>query len=158
MIALRDFYLHEGPATINQFIETRLPDRLRLVENDVRTFTVSLLLDTVSLLLERWASRTQNGQASPSNSELIASAESTDGRLSQNVPSSFGNGEGPSTTTAETAIPSSHFSPSLFENIEDLDLDSFVSNPVRTDTEDMIETNWILNRDFNTDVYDFNIG
>lgn len=162
MIALRDFYLREGPATINRLIETRLPDRLRVVENDVRTFTVSLLLDTASLLLERWASRAQNGQMSLSNSEHMASVatttESSHEQPSQNLPSVFGNGEGPSTTTAETVIPSSQFSPGLFENIEGLDLNSFASNLGRTDTEDMIETNWMVNQDFNTDGYDFDMG
>jgi len=85
--------------------------------------------------------------------------ESSDERFFQNVPSIFGNGEGPSTTTTETVIPSLQFSPSLFENIEGLDLSSFASNLICRDTEDMVETNWMLmlNQDFNGHDYEFNV-
>ena len=55
MVELREFYLREGPETINTLISSELPDNLRLHENDIRNFSVSLLLDTISTLLERWA-------------------------------------------------------------------------------------------------------
>jgi len=155
MIALRDFYLREGPETINNFIDARLPDRLRLVENDVRTLTLSLLLDTVTLLLERWALRAQNRSEQRSTSEhLSLSSTRADsgfiGSAHSEPPIPY---EGPSSAAIQSSLPASEFSPRLFEDLEDLDLNSFASIAVVRDAEDAFESNWLLDEGVSNDDY-----